>query len=65
MNHWAVGPLNGAARAFILSSNPADILAQMQEGEVVSPVPANVAHGENTVILRADLQFDIVEANNG
>jgi hypothetical protein len=59
MNIWAVGPLNGKARAFIASSNPADVLNQMQEGESVSPIPQNVVNDGSVIIIRDNLEYSV------
>lgn len=60
MTVWAVGPVDGEARAFIQSSNPADILGQMKEGETLSPITGNVPQ-DVVVILRENMQYDIQE----
>lgn len=60
MTIWAVGPVNGEARAFIQSSNPADILGQMKEGETLSPIPGNLDQ-DVVIILRENMQYNIQE----
>lgn len=60
MTVWAVGPVDGEARAFIQSSNPADILGQMKEGETLSPIVGSVPQ-DVVVILRENMQYDIQE----
>lgn len=65
MNTWAIGALDGPARVFIKSTRAEELLAQLQPGEVMSPIPESVAQSGDTVILRADLQFNIVEPTDG
>lgn len=58
MNGWAIGLPGGRARVFVQSSNPAEVLAQMQMGEIMSPVKAE--HIGAPVRVLANMTYDLL-----
>lgn len=69
MSIWAIGKINQPARCFVEATDARTVIDQMESGEVLSPIPADVARGAATVIMLPDMKFSLeageVEQTNG